>query len=231
MYKSNDGRHHCCKYRVFVNNNCIWLQLFAVYTNSKPFYIVTEPLKSGRLLDYLMSRTGRSAGLIQRTDMAAQIADAMMYLGQNSIIHRDLGARSVVISERGTCKICHFELAKFAKGGEYIPRKNSEQSFTCPVRWTDPQCIVHGRFTDKSDVWSFGVFLMELVTHGAIPYREMADCKVFDMVRLGYRMPRPPNCPIALYDLMLSCWEEDERQRKNFAELHLFLRSHFCFQH
>ena len=177
-----------------------------------------------------MSRNGRSLGLVQRIDIAAQVADAMMYLGQNNIIHRDLGARSVVINERGTCKIGHFELAKLAQGGEYIPRKHSETSFICPVRWTDPMCIVHGRFTDKSDVWSFGVFLMELMTHGAIPYKEMADCKVFDMVRLGYRLPHPDACPNALYELMLTCWNKDERQRKNFAELHLSLRSHFYLQ-
>lgn len=178
----------------------------------------------------MMSRNGQSLGLIQRIDMAAQVADAMMYLGQKNVIHRDLGARSVVINGRGTYKLCHFELAKFAKGGEYIPRKHSEKSFTCPVRWTDPLCIIHGRFTHKSDVWSFGVFLMEILTHGAIPYKEMADRQVFDMVRLGYRMPQPVGCPNALYELILSCWDKEEWPRKNFAELHLSLRSHFCLQ-
>ncbi len=38
-----------------------------------------------------------------------------------------------------------------------------------PYKWTAPEAI-HGRFSVKSDVWSYGILLVELVTHGGIPY-------------------------------------------------------------
>lgn len=42
-----------------------------------------------------------------------------------------------------------------------------------PVKWTAPEAMLYNRFTIKSDVWSFGVLLMEVITYGANPYPGM----------------------------------------------------------
>ena len=39
-----------------------------------------------------------------------------------------------------------------------------------PIKWTSPEAALYGRFTIKSDVWSFGILLTELITYGRIPY-------------------------------------------------------------
>ena len=39
-----------------------------------------------------------------------------------------------------------------------------------PIKWTSPEAALYGKFTIKSDVWSYGILLVELVTHGQVPY-------------------------------------------------------------
>lgn len=50
----------------------------------------------------------------------------------------------------------------------FWPRGSSGAKF--PIKWTAPEAALYGRFTIKSDVWSFGVLLTELATKGRVPY-------------------------------------------------------------
>ncbi|RXM32590.1 Protein-tyrosine kinase 6 [Acipenser ruthenus] len=87
-----------------------------------------------------------------------------------------------------------------------------------PYKWSAPEAISHGRFSVKSDVWSFGILLYEIVTHGQVPYPGMSN-HVFMEVEKGYRMPCPDNCPQAVYAIMMSCWEKKADARPEFKQL------------
>ena len=57
-------------------------------------------------------------------------------------------------------------------------------------------------------MWSFGIFLNELLTYGKIPYPGMTNAEVLQQVERGYRMPPPVGCPDALHALMMDCWKQ-----------------------
>lgn len=88
-----------------------------------------------------------------------------------------------------------------------------------PIKWTSPEAANYSRFTIKSDVWSFGVLLTEMVTYGRSPYPGMHNAEVLRQVDAGYRMSKPPGCPPEIYDLMLECWAADENKRPSFAAI------------
>ena len=99
---------------------------------------------------------------------------------------------------------------------------------------------MQGKFTTKSDVWSFGVTLWEVLTFArSQPFESLSDEKVVANVSLFYKdgggggsksavaarlLPSPRGCPREVRDLMCECWQREEKERPSFREIHMFLQ-------
>ncbi|CAH2245640.1 tyrosine- kinase Blk [Pelobates cultripes] len=189
------------------------VRLLAVVTK-EPIYIVTEFMANGSLLDFLKTDEGIKLRFHKLVDMAAQVAEGMAYIEKKNYIHRDLRAANVLVSDILGCKIGDFGLARIIDS-EYIAREGTK----FPIKWTAPEAINFGIFTIKSDVWSFGILLTEIVTYARTPYPGMTNPDVIRNLDQGYRMPCPDNCTTELYDLMLKCWREKSEDRPTFEYL------------
>ena len=88
-----------------------------------------------------------------------------------------------------------------------------------PVKWTAPEALLYRRFSIKSDVWSFGIVLFEIITYGKPPYPGMTNDEVKQQIQKGYRMRRPMECPGKLHDIMLNCWQKVSEYRPTFDTL------------
>ncbi|XP_068196149.1 tyrosine-protein kinase Lyn isoform X2 [Antennarius striatus] len=195
------------------------VRLYAVVTKTEPIYIITEFMANGSLLDFLKTGIGCKLQLPKLIDFSAQIAEGMAYLEKRNYIHRDLRAANVLVSESLLCKIADFGLARVIEDDEYSAREGAK----FPIKWTAPEAINYGSFTIKSDMWSFGVLLYEIITYGKIPYPGMTKGEVMSSLQRGYRMPRPDNCPTELYEMMMSCWRNMPEDRPTFDYIQSFL--------
>ncbi|XP_019898665.2 tyrosine-protein kinase FRK isoform X1 [Esox lucius] len=200
------------------------VKLLAVCTTKEPIYIITE-LMDGSLLDHLKNDRGRRICLSDQIKMAAQVASGMAYLELKNYLHRDLAARNVLVAKNNICKVADFGLARVVNATPtsfnqtdvyYIPVGNA----LFPLRWTAPEAIASEKFTIKGDVWSFGILLYEIITFGDMPYAEMNNHQVKEMVANGYRMACPRGCPRGMYLIMMDCWKANKHGRPSFETLH-----------
>lgn len=198
--------------------------LYAICSKEEPIYIIQEFAVGGCLLDYLR-RTRKQETFPQLQYIAAQVAAGMAYIESKKLIHRDLAARNVLLGENNVAKICDFGLAR-SVSCEYVSRRDN---IKLPIKWMALESITQARYTIKSDVWSFGILMMEIFTYGEKPYRgqNIGSDDIEEYLSSGYRMPNPPEyeIPDELYNVMCSCWLEDPEKRPTFEYLSHYFHS------
>ncbi|XP_078739110.1 uncharacterized protein LOC144952535 [Lampetra fluviatilis] len=192
------------------------VQLLGVCTREPPFYIVTEFMPRGNLLDFLRDCSRAEVTAVVLLYMATQISSAMEYLERKNFIHRDLAARNCLVSENHVVKVADFGLSRLMTGDTYTARAGAK----FPIKWTAPESLAYNKFSIKSDVWAFGVLLWEIATYGLSPYPGIDLSQVYERLEKGYRMDRPKGCPHPVYQLMRSCWQWNPLDRPSFAETH-----------
>ncbi|KAM9840339.1 tyrosine-protein kinase Blk [Aulostomus maculatus] len=197
------------------------VRLHAVVTK-QPILIVTEFMVNGCLLDFLKTDEGKNLRLHKLIDMSAQIAEGMAYIERKNSIHRDVRAANILVNETLHCKIADFGLARLVES-EYTAQEGAK----FPIKWTAPEAINYGTFSIKSDVWSFGILLTEIITYGRIPYPGMTNPEVIRCLDRLYRMPCPDGCPDELYDIMMLCWKQSPDDRPTFEYLQNTLNDFF----
>ncbi|XP_028274345.1 tyrosine-protein kinase ABL1 isoform X2 [Parambassis ranga] len=192
------------------------VQLLGVCTREPPFYIITEFMTHGNLLDYLRECNREEVNAVVLLYMATQISSAMEYLEKKNFIHRDLAARNCLVGENHLVKVADFGLSRLMTGDTYTAHAGAK----FPIKWTAPESLAYNKFSIKSDVWAFGVLLWEIATYGMSPYPGIDLSQVYELLEKDYRMDRPEGCPEKVYELMTACWRWNPSERPSFAETH-----------
>uniref|UniRef100_A0AAZ3QSM6 receptor protein-tyrosine kinase n=1 Tax=Oncorhynchus tshawytscha TaxID=74940 RepID=A0AAZ3QSM6_ONCTS len=194
------------------------IRLEGVVTKSRPVMIVTEFMENGALDSFLRQNDGQFT-VIQLVGMMRGIAAGMKYLSEMNYVHRDLAARNILVNSNLVCKVSDFGLSRYLQDDTSDPSYTSSLGGKIPVRWTAPEAIAYRKFTSASDVWSYGIVMWEVMSFGERPYWDMSNQDVINAIEQDYRLPPPMDCPSALHQLMLDCWQKDRNARPRFADI------------
>uniref|UniRef100_A0A6Q2Z848 non-specific protein-tyrosine kinase n=1 Tax=Esox lucius TaxID=8010 RepID=A0A6Q2Z848_ESOLU len=185
-----------------------------------PVWIVMELYKFGELKNYLADNQNKLTN-ITLVLFSLQICKALVYLSGMNVVHRDIAVRNVLVASADCVKLGDFGLSRYIEDEEYY--KSSVTRL--PIKWMAPESINFRRFTTASDVWMFAVCMWEILSQGQQPFFWLENRDVINQLEQGIRLPKPDNCPPALYSLMTRCWSYDPRDRPTFTELVYCLHS------
>lgn len=188
------------------------VNLLGVVRRKEQVLLVTEYMSKGSLVDYLRSRGRLHVTKRDQINFAFDTSAGMEYLERMHVVHRDLAARNVLIAENGIAKVSDFGLARTEKN-------TSLESAKLPIKWTAPEALKLNKFSNKSDMWSFGILLWEIYSFGRVPYPRIPLADVVKHVEKGYKMEAPESCPAEVYEVMRVAWDLNPDNRPTFKEI------------
>jgi hypothetical protein len=137
--------------------------LIGVVTVDTPLMVIIEFCEHGALNRYLERR---DTDLKTKFLLAGDCADGLAYLASRNFVHRDVAARNVLVSSEHRAKISDFGMSRETVNSDYYQSKGGQ----IPVRWSAPEALEDRKYSEKSDVWSFGILVRRFMT--VILYQE-----------------------------------------------------------
>ena len=219
------------------------LRTLGLVRDELPYQLVLEYCEHGRLDHFLrkcrptLDNPIMSLSPDQLCKIAFDVAEAMVYLQTQHIVHCNLAASSVLMTSNttagnagiGQAKVYNFGASQdIYVSGAYLS-KNAAAQAASPnthqtVHRTAPEAIKDGVFTHASDVWSFTMLLYEVFTLGRTPLGVLKPHEVVEELnKENFKLERPEACPEALYMLMCLAWRHNPKARPKFTVFQEYL--------
>ena len=218
------------------------VSIVGVVTRGDPLILILSYCEHGSLLSLLRLRTKEMSplGVNAKLKLGLETAQGMEFLTSKLFIHRDLAARNVLVATGMVAQVADFGLSRGmvhkqhraarrsmvsdGSGDNADPNDNGNdyyrsQKGVFPVRWTAPEAMQDLVFTVASDVWSFGILMVEMYQNGQEPYHDLKIAEVMAHVIAGNQHSRPAECSPAMYELLCSCWATDPSERPSFVAI------------
>jgi serine/threonine protein kinase len=194
------------------------IQLIGAITQHETMCLVTEFMHGGSLLQYVQEHAIKLPELIR---YALGVAMGLDYLHKINIIHRDIKTANLLLDENHVVKIADFGVARIQ------PTDGSLMTAeTGTYRWMAPEVIAHQQYTEKADVYSYGIMVWELVSSGEVPYPGYTPLQAaVGVVQRGLRPTISPSCHPVIAQVMQYCWLADMNARPRFEQIIALLRN------
>ena len=181
-------------------------------------FLITEYCENGNLFEFLHGKDAPDLENIERLNLALEIAQGINYLHsfKPPILHIDLKSLNILLDKNYVVKIADFGWAKLLN--------NHMTKMRGTFQWMAPEVISKENYTEKADVYSFGIILWEFWSKDP-PYKGVLAKDVGNKVKIdkNYRPIIPEEVPKEIAELMECCWDHDPNKRPTFLEIINFI--------
>ncbi|NOX90563.1 MAG: protein kinase [Calditrichaeota bacterium] len=172
----------------------------------------------GKTLRKILSESGKtgiihrkSLGINRVIDIARQIADGLAFAHTNGIIHRDIKPENIMITSDGVVKILDFGLAKMRS----VLQNNEFAKRVGTVLYMSPEQILGEEVDQRTDIWSYGIVLYEMLT-GEPPFKGEFRQDIFWSIlneSVDLEKLKQLNVPDFLVDILQKALQKDVNKR------------------
>ncbi|CAI0540507.1 unnamed protein product [Linum tenue] len=166
------------------------VRLYGYVEHEDEQILLVEYVNNGNLREHLDNRRGTVLEIGERLDVAIDVAHAITYLHMytdRAIIHRDIKASNILLTDKLRAKVADFGFARLAAEDSKDTHISTQIKGT--TGYLDPEYLRTYTLTEKSDVFSFGVLLVELVT-GRQPIDQKRSVKEKVTIKWVTNQPR-----------------------------------------
>lgn len=173
--------------------------------------LAMEYMRRGSLYNVL-NETSLSSE--QQRNIALDIARGLHYLHMQGVLHRNLKSANVLINSTWRAKLTDFGLSKIQSASIMTINKRSQA-----IQWMAPESIErYPVYTEKSDIYSYGVILWEIMTEKQ-PYKGMTEEEVVNSIKQGEREEIPQTVPNVYAEIIRNCWLKNPNERPSLIEI------------
>ena len=194
------------------------IKFFEVFESEKPkqmINIVTEYADGGDLSEKIKERKNKNNYFTESEilDYFTQICLAIKHIHENKIIHRDLKSGNIFLMKNGLVKLGDFGISK-----KFQKTTDKAKTFIGTPYYLSPEIIDGKPYDSKSDIWSLGVLLYEMMTF-KMPFNANSLPMLSVKITRGQYTPPPTIYTKDLRELVTKCLTIDPKIRPSIHEI------------
>ncbi|CAE6513749.1 unnamed protein product [Rhizoctonia solani] len=202
----------------------VWLQLqhefltplWGVACFREQAALVSPWMPYGNIIDYR-----RQQPYFDWQKMCTQVSSAVAYLHDNGVIHGDIKAQNVLVSEDGNAKVTGFSNSLLRELASHY--RDGNDFSTLSMRWIAPEVLEGASARSEAvDVYALGMTILEIIT-GKVPFDEVSSDQgvIFQVItRTAPTRPQELASNDRLWALLTQCWSSDPKARPTAREVY-----------
>ena len=194
------------------------IKFYDVFESKKPKHminIVTEYADGGDLSEKIKERKNKNGNFTESEilDYFTQICLAIRHIHEKKIIHRDLKSGNIFLMKNGIIKLGDFGIAK-----GFQKTMDKAKTMVGTPYYLSPEIIESKPYDSKSDIWSLGVLLYEMMTF-KMPFNANSLASLIIKITRGNYIPPPVIYTKDLRELVSKCLTLDPKNRPTIKEI------------